>query len=37
LYDDRNVINIDTTNTLNFKEKNDNAYLIVYTKQKDTK
>ena len=37
LYDDRNVINIDKTNSLNFKEKNNNAYMIVYTKQKDTK
>jgi ubiquitin C-terminal hydrolase len=31
LYDDRNVVNIDTDNKINFKNKNANAYLLVYT------
>ena len=33
LYDDMNVSNIDT-NQNNFKDKNVNAYMIVYTKKK---
>ena len=31
LYDDRNVVNIDIDNKINFKNKNANAYLLVYT------
>jgi ubiquitin C-terminal hydrolase len=31
LYDDRNVVNIDTDNKINFKNKNANAYMLVYT------
>jgi ubiquitin C-terminal hydrolase len=31
LYDDRNVVNIDTDNKINFKNKNANTYLLVYT------
>jgi len=38
LYDDRNVICIDTDSNMNFKEKNTHAYMLVYTKDtKDTK
>jgi len=35
LYDDMNVSNID--NNINFKDKNTNAYMIVYTKKKNKK
>ena len=31
LYDDRNVVNIDIDNKINFKNKNSNAYMLVYT------
>lgn len=31
LYDDRNVVNIDTDNKINFKNKNANAYMLIYT------
>ena len=31
LYDDRNVVNIDIDNKINFKNKNSNAYILVYT------
>jgi len=34
LYDDRNVVNIDG-NKIDFKDKNSNAYMLVYTKQKN--
>jgi ubiquitin C-terminal hydrolase len=39
LYDDRNVIRIDLENSakINFKDKNSNAYMLVYTKKKDSK
>jgi len=34
LYDDRNVVNIDG-NKIDFKDKNSNAYMLVYTKHKN--
>jgi ubiquitin carboxyl-terminal hydrolase 8 len=40
LYDDRNVIKIDIediSQRINFKDKSSNAYMLVYTKKKDSK
>jgi ubiquitin C-terminal hydrolase len=40
LYDDRNVIRIDTeelSQRINFRDKNSNAYMLVYTKKKEDK
>jgi ubiquitin C-terminal hydrolase len=40
LYDDRYIVKIDAndlTNKINFKDKSSNAYMLVYTKKKDSK
>jgi ubiquitin C-terminal hydrolase len=40
LYDDRNIIKIDAediSQRINFKHKSSNAYMLVYTKKKDSK